>query len=73
MKKINIVIIIGLIVVITLIIIFSFKGAPIAVNKEVDISTTTLLIPDNFPNESIPDLEPETATNTTTTFSAIGE
>jgi len=65
MKKINIVIIVGLIVVITLIIIFSFKGAPISVEKEPEISTTTILTPDSFPTESIPDLNPETTTDTT--------
>jgi uncharacterized alpha/beta hydrolase family protein len=57
MKKINIVIIIGLIVVITLIIIFSFKSAPIIVESEPEITTTTALMAEGFPEETIPDLE----------------
>jgi len=65
MKKINIVIIVGLIVVITLIIIFSFRGAPVVEEQQVDNTTTSLISPDSFPSETIPNLEPETSTSTT--------
>lgn len=57
MNKINIVIIIGLIVVITLIIVFSFKSTPIIVESEPEITTTTVLMEEGFPAETIPDLE----------------
>lgn len=56
MKKINIVIIIGLIVVITLIIIFSFKNTETLIVSEPDITTTTALIPEEFPEQTIPNL-----------------
>ncbi len=65
MKKINVIIIVGLIIAIALIIVFSLKSAPIVETGQVDNTTTSLISPENFPVDTIPNLEQGASTSTT--------
>ncbi|HOE15438.1 MAG TPA: hypothetical protein PLH82_02015 [Candidatus Paceibacterota bacterium] len=59
MNKTTIFVIIGLIIVVTLIILFNFKTEPgIAINVP-EVTANTILSPVDFPSKTIPHLESE--------------
>jgi len=59
MKKSSIFIIIGLIIVVTLIILFNFQTEPGMATNKPKITIGTILSPENFPSKTIPHLEEE--------------